>query len=367
MIKRYTPKIIIKYLIKEFCFSLFIFSSIFLTLILLSSFIEEMVFFRNKKFEGNIIIETLFLSLIQMPTIFISMLPFVFLFSGIFFFVKLMRSNEITPLSLSGFSKSHIALIPAFFAFLFGVIIILFITPISSELSKYYEITKQRYSKNDNLIIINNTGLWVKEKIDNYTYLIRADTIENQEFKNLKNLTIYQFDNDMNFLKRIDANDVIVNGFNWSLKESKTLLQNGNLEKSDKYYETKINFQDFSSFFSNADTFSFWNIVEQINSRKNIGYYSQELIIKFNKFITMPIMLFLMVIISTIFTLNANYQFNNFIYSFFGVMTGIIVYFLGDLSIALGKSGKIPLILSVWVPILLIMILSSINLIKNND
>ncbi len=367
MIKRYTPKIIIKYLIKEFCLSLFIFSSIFITLILLSNFIEEMVFFRNKNFEGNIIVETLFVSLLQIPTIFISMLPFIFLFAGIFFFVKLIRSNEITPLSLSGFSKSYITLIPSVFAFLFGIFVIFFITPISSELSKYYEFKKQKYLKNDNLIIINNTGLWVKEKLDNYTYLIRADSIEDQKFKNLKNLTIYQFDNDMNFLKRIDVENAIVNDSNWSLEEAKTLLQNGNLEKSDKYYKTKIDFQDFSSFFSNEDTFSFWNIVEQINTRKNIGYYGQELIIKFNKFITMPIMLFLMVIISTIFTLNTNYQFNNFIYSFFGVMTGIIVYFLGDLSIALGESGKIPLILSVWVPIILIMILSSINLIKNND
>ena len=74
-----------------------------------------------------------------------------------------------------------------------------------------------------------------------------------------------------------------------------------------------------------------------------------------------------MVVVSTIFTLNTNYQFNNFIYTFFGVLTGIVIYFLSDLSIALGKSGRIPLILSVWVPILLIMILSTINLIKNND
>ena len=377
MTKKLTPKLIIKYLIKEFCVSLLIFSSIFLTLILLSNFIEEIVYFRDKNVEGNFIVKTFFLSLIQVPTIFISMLPFIFLFSGIFFFVKLIKTNEITPLSFSGFSKSYITLIPSIFSFLIGIMIILLITPISSELSKYYETTKQKYSSNDNLIIINNTGLWIKERQKNFTYLIRADSIQDQNFKNLKNLTIYKFDNKTNFLQRTDADNVTIEGFNWYLKGTKTLFENKNLEEETKSetisnnnsqnFKTQIDFDKIKFFFSNADTFSFWNILDQIKSSKNIGYYSQELVIKFNKFISLPIMLFLMVIVSTIFTLNANYQFNNFIYTFFGVLTGIVIYFLSDLSIALGKSGRIPLILSVWVPILLIMILSTINLIKNND
>ena len=367
MTKRYIPKIIIKYLIKEFVVSLLIFSGIFLTLILLSNFIEEIFFFRDKNFEGNFLLKTFLLSLTRVPTIFISMLPFIFLFSGIFFFVKLIKSNEITPLSLSGFSKSYITLIPSVFALLLGIAVILLITPISSELSKYYESTKQKYSNNDNLIIINNTGLWVKEKQDQFSYIIRADRIDDQNFKNLKNLTIYQFDNKTNFVKRIDANNAEIDYLDWKLNDSKTTLNNGEKGSPIYDYKTKINLQEVRSYFSNAETFSIWNILDQIKSRQNIGYYSQELIIQFNKYIALPIMLFFMIVISTFFTLNSNYQFNNFIYTFFGVIIGILIYFLSDLSIALGKSGKIPLILSVWVPIILIMLLSSINLIKNND
>lgn len=367
MIKRYIPKVIINYLIKEFCFSLLIFSGIFVTLIILSNFVEEIIFFRDKSIDGNLIFKTFSLSLAQVPTIYISMLPFIFLFAGIFFFAKLIKTNEITPLSLSGFSKSYIALIPSIFAFFFGTLVVLLVTPLSSELSKYYETTKQKYSNNDNLIIINNTGLWVKEKKNNSTFIIRADSIQDQNFENLKNLTIYQFDNNINFLKRIDANNAQVNNLNWSLEKSKILFKNGKQEKSNYYYESGINFKKISSYFSNADTFSFWNIYDQIISIQNIGYYGQELIIKLNKLISLPIMLFFMVVLSTVFTLNTKTQFNNFIYTFFGVMSGIIVYFLSDLSIALGKSGKIPLVFSVWVPIILIMILSTVNLIKNND
>ena len=74
-----------------------------------------------------------------------------------------------------------------------------------------------------------------------------------------------------------------------------------------------------------------------------------------------------MIMISTIFTIYNGYNFNNFIYAFFGVMTGILIYFLSDISVALGKSGKLPLALSVWVPILVILTISSFGIMRKND
>ena len=51
--KRYTPKILIKYLIKEFAFSLLIFTLIFSSLIILTTFVEELIFFKEKQINNN--------------------------------------------------------------------------------------------------------------------------------------------------------------------------------------------------------------------------------------------------------------------------------------------------------------------------
>ena len=368
MTKRYTPKTLINYLIKEFSLSLFIFFSIFLSLIILSSYIEEIFFFREKQISGNLFIKTFILSLIKTPTLIINMSPFIFLFSGIFFYVKLLRSNEITPLSLSGFSKNFVIIIPAIYAFLLGFFIILFLTPISSSLSRYYETVKQNYSGNDNLLVMSNTGLWVKEKKNKETIIIRADKIIDQDFKNLKNITIYKFSNDGDLQKRIDAKKAEVQSGYWALNDVKILDQN-NTNKIEKKlsFETNISLNNLRNFFSNSDTLSIWNINDEIKQIKERGYYGQELIITFNKYLSLPFLLASMVILATFFTIKNGYQFNNFIYAFFGVMTGIFIYFLSDLSIAIGKSGKIPLIMSVWIPVLLIMILSIYGIIKEND
>ena len=367
MDKRYTPKILINYLIKEFVFSLIIFISIFLSLVILINFIEELIFLREKNFTENIILKTFFLSLIKTPTMIISMSPFIFLFSGIFFFAKLLRSNEVTPLSLSGFSQNFITLIPASFSFILGFVIILLFTPISSELSKYYESVRQKFSNNDNLIIMSNTGLWLKEKNQDSTVLIRADKILNQDFSSLSRLTIYKFDITNSLIERIDAEKAMIQKDNWLILNGNKLKNNVNKNFDQLIFETNINLNKLKNYFTNSETFSIWNVNKELKQIRSRGYYGQELIITFNKYLSLPFLLFCMIILSTFFTIKIGYQFNNFIYAFFGVLSGITIYFLSDLSIAIGKSGRIPLIFSVWVPVIIIMGISLYSLIKENE
>jgi len=363
-IKRHTPKIIIKYLLKEFLFSLLIFTSIIFSLILLITFLEELFFLRDKNLTNNLFLLSINLSLIQMPTLLISMSPFIFLFSGIFFFVKLLKTNEIMPMSLSGFSKNFIILIPAIFSFCLGIFIILFLTPISAELSKYYESYKRQYTGNENLIIFSHNGLWLMEKkIDGYN-IIKSEKKISQNFKKLNQVTIYKFDDKNNFKERIDSESVLIKKKNWELINAKKLDQP---KMQNLIYITNINFDNVKNFFTNPNIFSVWNISKEINEIKKIGYFGQELIITFNKFLSLPFMLFSMVILSTFFTLKTGHQFNNFFYAFIGVLIGIIIYFLGDLSVALGKSGKIPLSLSVWFPVILIITLSFFSITKEKN
>ena len=363
MKKKYTPKLLIKYLLKEFSFSLLIFLSIFFSLIIISTYFEEIIFFREKNLEGNIYIKIFFLALIKTPTLLISMSPFIFLFSGIFFFAKLLRNNEISPLSISGFSHNFISLIPALFSFFIGIFIILILTPVTSELSKYYESFKRKYSENENLIIMTSNGLWIKEQKNNQVNIIRTDPIKDENFTELKNITIYKFNNQNDLEERIDSRYVIINKKNWILTNSIVTTLNKKQNK-DVIYNTNININELKKYFINAKVFSIWNILQEKNKLNQRGYYGQELVITFHKYLSLPFMLFGLIILTTFFTIRTGYTFNNFIYAFYGIISGITIYFLSDLSIAIGKSGKIPLELSVWFPIIIIMTISIYSLLK---
>jgi lipopolysaccharide export system permease protein len=77
--------------------------------------------------------------------------------------------------------------------------------------------------------------------------------------------------------------------------------------------------------------------------------------------------LFGMILLSTIFTIGINRDYNTMMYLFFGLVLGFLLYFLNDLSIAVGLANKVPLAVSVWSPIMIIVFLSTINLLKINE
>ena len=71
--------------------------------------------------------------------------------------------------------------------------------------------------------------------------------------------------------------------------------------------------------------------------------------------------------ISTIFTLGIKKNYNTFIYLFFGIMLGLFIYFLNDLSVAVGMSNILPINIAVWSPTMVLFFLSIINLIKIDE
>jgi len=367
--KKYLPKTLINYLSYEFtkCFLLVLL--VFLSISLLTNFVEELIFFKDKQVE-NFLLSLIILTTLKTINTLIESSIFIFLFAGIFFFVKFLKNNELNSIKLSGISNLLSILTPAFLSFGIGIFIIFAITPISAEGIKFYEKYKRSYSQNDNLIVINDSGLWFMEKNNENYKIIRADKIVDNDFSKFYNSTIYTLDTDFNFLDRYDSKLVFINKKEWILENTKLLSRNDNAQKKeekDYTLNSSIDINELKNLFTNANTISFWDILNSIKKLNDRGYSGDELKIKFHKYLSLPIYLFSMIILATVFTINIKKNYSNFIYVFFGIILGIVIYFLNDLSIALGIAGKMPLAVSVWIPIFLILAISAINLIKINE
>ena len=364
--KKYYPLFLTKYLTKEFIKCLLIIFAVFLSISLLINFVEEIVYFKEKKL-NNFLISTIYLTLCKTPNTIIETSIFIFLFSGIFFFVKFLKNSEFNTIKLSGLSNIFIILVPAICSFIIGIFIISFITPISAEGLKIYEKNRRLFSQNDNLIVINDTGLWFMERKKNKHNIIRADRIVNNDFTKLYNTTIYELDENFSFIKRYDSKLTFINKKNWIL-ENATILDNNLIKEVEEIkFLSTIDINELKNLFTNVNTISFWEIIENINILNLRGYSGDELKVKYHQYLSLPFYLFSMIILATVFTLGLKKNYNNFIFIFFGVVAGVFIYFLNDLSITIGLSYKIPLILSVWIPIFLILGISTINLLKINE
>ena len=356
-------KIINKYLIFKFSKIFFNTLLVFLSLGIILNLFEEIEFFKNLNLSFTL---PIVLSLSYVPTLVEELLPFIIFLSSMIFFLSLKSSKDLLSIKVFGYSNIKIVLILSFFSFLLGLFFLFAINPITSALVKYYETEKAQYAKDvDHLVSINKNGVWIKEN-DNLGFkIITAEKLVNN---NLKNVSIYVFV-DTKLTKRIESNSALITNKMWQMKN--VYVYNILEDRTDIFenYEFKSNntSDKINSLFRNLNTVSFLELILNYSKLNEKGYSEKLLNEKINKFSSLPLFLFLMVILAAIFTIGTLKSKQNFYYVLISILTCVIIFYFKDLSIALGQTEKISLTLSVWMPIIIISLFCSIGVIQINE
>ena len=354
-----------KYLAKEF-FKIVINTSLtFFCLGFVLNLFEEINFFKDLEVGLNI---PIILSFLFVPSLLYNMFPFVILISGIWFFLRIKKTDEIIALKVSGISNFSIIIIPSIVSIILGILIITAFNPITSVLVKKYEIIKGSYEKDQEyLAAITVNGIWIKEKNIDKNNIIRSAHLNNE---NLITVTIYEFDKENNFVKRIEAKSANISSFNWILKDATIIDADGNYLASNISrldYISMYDIQKIKSLYSNLDTISFWNLKNEIQLLEARGYSTKEMEAKFQRSFAFPFFLLSMVLLSGVFTLGMTFKENNWSYVFIAIITSVLIFYFNDFSAALGKTEKLPILISVWMPIVIIFIFSGAGVIHANQ
>ena len=326
---------------------------------------EEINFFKD--FDVGIDVPIM-MSILFVPSLFYKMFPFIILFSGIWFFLKIKKTDEIITMKVSGVSNFSIIFVPSVLSLILGIFFITSINPITAILVKKYESIKGVYEKeHDYLASINVNGIWIKEKNLGKNYIIRSSNLDNN---NIMNLTIYEFDNNNNFVKRIEAKSADISTVNWDLKDAKIIDKDGHIisENIDNLsYQSIYDIDKIKSLYSNLDTVSFWNLEKEIKLLEDRGYSTREMRTILHRSLAFPFFLLSMILLSGVFTLGIGFKENNWSYVFLAIISSVLIFYFNDFSAALGKTDKLPVEVAVWMPIVIIFIFSIVGLIHANQ
>ena len=360
-------KSINRYIINEYIKSLLVVIAVMLSIILLINLLDEFNFFKSKK-DLKFIFFIIF-TILKVPNVLINLFPFIVLFGGIVFYLKIYNHNEVISLRIMGYSNIQIILIPALTSFVIGYIIVFLIVPFSSSMLKYYEDLRSEYNETKNLVFVNETGIWVLDKNEKEKNIIRIEKI-NKDFSSVNQVTIYNYDISNNFIKRIDADEGNIKDKNWQL--NKVHIISGN-KKSNKEnylnnynYTSNININELKNIYKNTETTSLLDINKEMQTLEDKGYSTIDLRIRYQKLISFPIYLLAMSILSGLMIINLGKTSNYLKYGSYGVIISIIIYFLNDLSITIAKSGIISVDFSVWIPIFLIILINLVGITQVN-
>ncbi len=357
--------IINKYLSKEFTKATFVTILVFLCLGFIINLYEEINYFKD--IDSRIYIPIMLTSLI-VPSFLYNMLPFIILISGIWFFLKIRKSDEVTAMKISGMSNFSVILIPSIVSIILGIIFVTSVNPVTSALVKKYEIIKGSYDRDkDYLAAITKNGIWIKEKNNNKNNIIRASYLKS---KNLIEVTIYEYDKSYNFLKRIEAKSADITNENWILKNAKIVNYDGKIisdNKEDITYLSTYDLNKIKTLYSNLETISFWKIGNEIKLLEERGYSTRQIETKLQKSFAFPFFLLAMLLLSGVFTLGLDLKENSVTYVFFAIISCVLIYFFNDFSAALGRTERLAIEVAVWMPILIIFIFSAVGVIYANQ
>ena len=357
--------VINNYLAREFLKITINMSLVFFALGFIVNLFEEINFFKD--FDVGIEVPIM-LSALYVPNLLYNALPFVILLSGIWFFQKIKKTDEVIAMKVSGMSNFSVIMVPSIISIILGVFVVTSINPITSVLVKKYETIRGSYEKEQNyLAAITVNGIWIKEKNFGKNYIIRSQNLDNQS---LINLTIYEFDYNNNFLKRIEAKSADISSLNWKLYDAKVIDKDGKTVSKNidnLSYQSMYDIKKIKSLYSNLDTISFWNLEKEIELLEERGYSTGEMRSKFQRSLAFPLFLLSMILLSGVFTLGMRLKENNWTYIFTAIITSVLIFYFNDFSAALGKTGKLPIEVAVWMPITIIFIFGAVGLIHANQ
>ncbi len=137
--------------------------------------------------------------------------------------------------------------------------------------------------------------------------------------------------------------------------------------KNSYLFKTNINAENIQNLFSKLETVSFWKLNKIKSNYKDIGYSTDQVELEFHKGISYPFFIMAMTFFASIIMMHTKYKVNTLYHVIFGLFISVVIFYLNDLSKVLGQTEKISLIQSVWIPIIIVFILSIVGSMHIND
>jgi len=355
-------KLYIKFLTSEFLKSFFYVFLIMLSLILVLNILNEIEFFRDKEVKNLL---PIYMSVLNAPDLIFEMFPFIFLLSTQIFFINLFNNNQIHIFKYSGLKNLKILSVISVLTFLIGLIIIIFFYNFSSTLKGYYLELKSRYSTdNKYLAVVTKNGLWMKDIVDEQILIINASEIED-DF--IVDVFISIFDKNYQLIKNLKSKKVNINSKNWILKDA-TIYENYESKIYDEII-LKSNFDSrmVRSLYSNLSSLSIFKLIELKKNYKKLNYSTTEIDIQIYKIFTYPLYMVLITILSASIMFNTKRFKSSTFKITLGLFLSVIIYYLNNFFNVMGNTEKIPILFSIWTPLILIAFSNLIMANKINE
>ena len=341
------PKVLFSYLIKIYIKNILLVLLIFLFLILLVDFIElyrrasEKVNFNND--DDRFISILVYLTLLKSPNTVKNILPISILISTVLTFIKWKQNNYFVIVRTIGISLKKTIFPLCVLVLFLGLLSLIFLHPLANYSNSKYTALENKYfgHKVEESISLSKNGIWIRKKTDYGFLIIKAQNITKS--KNvLKNVEIFRFDNNNNFINKLISDTA-------SLKRDKLILQKGInfkpkiINKSFDILSIQLSskFKTFNFTSEIAENMNLVDLYNYILLMKKLGVNYSSHLTQFLKYLLQPILIISMILICAPLILKNNERKFSLTIMCLTTLIGFIIYFFVDFMYVLGSIEKL--------------------------
>ncbi len=355
-------KVYIKFISSVYFKSLFFVFFIITSLVFILNLLTELEFFKDENVKISF---TLFLSLLNAPSLIFEIFPFIILISVQLFFIKFFENKELDIFKYSGLKNSSILLILSALSLITGIFLISIFYNLSSNLKNIYLELKSNYTTDGKyLAVVTKNGLWIKDKVDNKIIITNSSSIEN---KYLINNFITEFNEDFSVIRNIQSDKIDITDKEWKIFNAKVYQQNDYKKISNIKINTNFNSERIQTLYSNLSALTFIELYELRKNYKKLNYSITDLDLHILKILSNPIYLLLITIFTSLIMLRIKQIKSATFKISIGLFFSVIIYYFNNFSYVLGSTERISLLISVFFPLLILISINSFLLQNVND
>ena len=225
---------------------------------------------------------------------------------------------------------------------------------------------KNKYSgDNKYLAIVTENGLWIKDEIDDFINIINAEKIDG---KILKRVTINQFSKDYENLNNFVAEEINIENKDWLIiKGSFSKLNQGLKSIENVTFRSNFDAAQINKLFSDLSSLNILELNKLKKDYSNLGYSLTNINIHMQKLIAYPIYLTVMTVFASVIMLNIKRNKSKLFHIVLGVLLSVMIYYINYFSSLLGQNERMPEIMSIWLPLVIISLFCTIGLVRINE
>lgn len=291
------------------------------------------------------------MGLFKLPAMAQEAFPFIVLFSAMFTFWRLTRSQELVVARAVGVSAWQFLAPVLVIAPLIGAFEITVVNPVGSVLVSQFERMEDRYLRGRvNELAVARSGLWLRELTQEGQVLIHADSVT-PGTRELRNVVIFELDREEDFISRVDAPSATLEDGYWTVRDGWHNRPDHPPERRAEHkVPTAMTFARIAESLAPPETMSFWELPGFIATLQQTGISAIRHRLHYQSLLAQPVLFCAMVLFAAAFSLRQTRRGGTLLMVAGGVVTGFVLFLLSDVVLAFGISETIPVPMAAWAP-----------------